>query len=107
MIKQYSNKTEKRKMVKMVKQCSRIGIDFVIAVALLLVFITGMHSHLPAAVQLITLKMILVSMAVVHAHIVGKILLGKVDWTEQCFSPQKVLRVAFYVSFIIAYSLGG
>lgn len=88
-------------------QSKRIIIDVLIAVGLLAVYFTGLHSTLPNPLQLITFKVILVSMAIVHAHLVGKLLLGKVDWNENSWSPKKALRVGLYIVLVIAYSMGG
>lgn len=88
-------------------QGKRIIIDVLIAIGLLAVYFTGFHSTLPNPLQLITFKVILVSMAIVHAHLVGKLLLGKVDWDEHSWNPKKALRVGLYIVIVVAYSMGG
>lgn len=95
------------RMKALIIQCKRLVIDVIISVGLLAVYFTGLHSELPGPLQLITFKVILVSMAIVHAHLAGKLLLGKVVWDENGWSPKKTLRVGLYLVFVIAYSMGG
>lgn len=87
-------------------QSKRLAIDFVIAIALLGFYLSGVYVHWPGPVQLISLKVVLVSMAFIHAHLVGKLAFGTVDWNGPVTS-KKVLRIALYVVFIYAYSTGG
>lgn len=88
-------------------QIKRIWPDIVACCVVTGGLYTGIHEKLPPSLQLVFFKMVLVSMAFVHAHIVGKLAFGKVDWTNGDITPHKMLRVALYVSFIIAYSMGG
>ena len=91
----------------LLSQSKRIIIDVMIAVGLLAVYFTGLHSALPNPLQLVSFKVILVSMAIVHAHFAGKLLFGKVNWNEHSWSPKKALRVGLYLVIILAYSMGG
>ena len=89
------------------KQIKRIWPDVAACIAVMGGFYSGVHENLPPSMQLIFFKMVLVSMAFVHAHIVGKLAFGEVEWQCGSVTPHKMLRVALYVSFIIAYSMGG
>jgi len=88
-------------------QVKRIFPDLIACFGITGGFVAGVQNFFPPSVQLIVFKMVLVSMAFVHAHIVGKLAFGKVDWNSSQFEPRKMLRVALYVSFIISYSMGG
>lgn len=88
-------------------QVGRITPDLAIATVLALVFLTGTYMILPAPLQLIILKVVLVSSAFLHAHIVGKLAFPKVDWEWDHCSPAMVVRVALYVIFVYAYAVGG
>lgn len=89
------------------KQLKRVWPDVVACCAVTGALYSGVQESLPPSLQLVFFKMVLVSMAFVHAHIAGKLAFGKVDWTNNTITPNKILRVALYVSFIIAYSMGG
>jgi len=87
-------------------QSRRLALDFIIAFALMGFYLSGVYARFPGPVQLISLKVVLVSMAFIHAHLVGKIAFGFVDWTEG-LGAKAALRIALYVVFIYAYSTGG
>lgn len=84
----------------------RLGIDIVIVVLITALFITKAYEFAPPALQLLTLKMLIVSMAVMHAHIVGKLLFGTVAWDGE-LRTHHFARLALYVTFPICYSIGG
>jgi hypothetical protein len=88
-------------------------IDCVLVFGTLGIYFAGLHEHLPGPLQLITFKLVLVSMAFVHAHILGRWVFGRVSWRNTWsdeagkFTPQNVLRIVLYVTFIFSYSIGG
>lgn len=89
------------------KQWKRLIADVAIVTALMVFYFSGIYQTFPAPVQLISLKMVLVSMAFVHAHLIGMYAFTKVKWEEPEISAAKILRIALYVVFIFAYSQGG
>lgn len=88
-------------------QSKRLIIDVIIAIALLAFYLTGAYTAFPGPVQLLTLKVVLVSMGFIHAHIVGKVAFSKVNWSADTMEARHILRIALYVVFIYAYSTGG
>lgn len=84
----------------------RIAFDLVLVLGLVLLFYFGVYEFVPAALQVIALKALIVSMAIMHAHIVGKLLFGKVDWGGE-FRIHHAVRVVLYAFVLIAYSMGG
>ena len=99
------------KVVKTVKdtvcQLKRIWVDIVACASITGALYAELHEKLPPSMQLMAFKLVLVSMAVTHAHISGKLLFGKVNWSETDFTPKKVLRISLYIVFVVAYSMGG
>ena len=89
-----------------IAQSKRLALDFIIAIALLGFYLSGVYTRVPGPAQLITLKGVLVSMGFIHAHITGKLAFGSVEWTGE-FNPKVLLRISLYVVFIYAYSTGG
>ena len=84
----------------------RLLLDFFIMLIITALFCTKMYEYAPPAMQLSLLKMLLVSMAVMHAHIVGKLLFGTVAWDGE-LRTHHFARMALYVTFPICYAIGG
>lgn len=88
----------------------RIGFEFLLMVLLMFLFIEDIYTLLPNPVQLIGLKVLIVSIAVLHAHIIGKLFIpNKVNWTlklnEQ--SGGFYARLSLYIIIPICYAIGG
>jgi len=79
---------------------------FSLFIAAIFMSAMGLFS-LPPALQLLSFKAVLVSLAFTHAHIVGKLAFPQVNWDESMIRPVHYVRVLLYVVFIYAYSLGG
>lgn len=91
-------------LISVIRGFSRVILSVVVATVFLymLEFIA-----FPPSVKLILLKGVLPSIAVVHAHFAGKLLLPHCDWNSYNIKPIHIARISFYVVFIYAYSLGG
>jgi hypothetical protein len=89
-----------------IEQSKRLVMDFVIAAALLAFYFTGVYALAPGPIQLISLKMILVSLGFMHAHLMGKWAFKKVEWGGD-LDALKLMRISLYVVVIYAYSTGG
>ena len=61
---------------------------------------------LPPFLQLIMLKASLVSLALIHASIARRVILERLDWTEEDRKFKRVLSVILYVAIIYAYAQG-
>jgi len=91
--------------------------DVIIAILFTAVYASGFYKDFPAPLQLVAFKVLLVSLAVIHAHIVGKILFGPGMWRGpdsacKCgrpgrLTPSQLARIMLYALFIYAYSTGG
>jgi len=88
-------------------QLKRIWPDVIACCAVTGALYTGVHEKLPPSLQLVFFKLVLVSMALVHAHIAGKLMFGRVEWQDDNFTPKKVLRISLYIVVVVAYSMGG
>ena len=84
----------------------RLFLDFLIMLIITALFFTKAYEYAPPAIQLTFLKMLLISMAVMHAHIVGKLLFGTVAWEGE-LRTHHLARLALYVTFPICYAIGG
>jgi hypothetical protein len=89
------------------QQLNRLKIDLLISTALILIYTTGFYNYLPAPVQLLSIKVLIVSIALIHAHISRKLLLPSVDWNNEGLNAKTILVIALYVIFIFAYSQAG
>ena len=85
----------------------RLGFDVVGIAILFSLFMFNGYEVLPAPLQLVALKAILVSAGILHAHITRKLLFPKINW-ESDFSQGKLYAViALYITIPICYSFGG
>lgn len=91
---------------KISSQTGRLVLDVIIAAGLIAIYATEIYQILPGPLQLVSLKIVLVSLGFIHAHLIGKLAFAKVDWPGSIDAP-KVLRIALYVVVIYAYSVGG
>lgn len=88
-------------------QVKRIFLDLVIAVCLMVLYGFKLYEYLPAPLQLIGVKALLVSLAFIHAHITRKLAFPTIDWDKEGINGKVILAIALYVAFIYAYSQGG
>ncbi len=89
------------------QQAQRIGLDTVLTIAVVAIFLAGGAAFLPAPLGLICLKILMVAMGFVHAHLTGKLAFPKVDWEAEGQTAVKAVRIALYVVMIYGYSTGG
>jgi uncharacterized membrane protein YczE len=92
------------------KNFKRIFIELLIAVVILFIFIGDIYTLLPNPIQLVSLKILLISIGIIHAHIIGKLLIGvKVDWTLPIMNQNGgfYARICLYIIIPICYALGG
>ena len=87
----------------------RVSLDVVLLVVIGMAFFDGLYGNLSNPVQLLMLKVILVSGGLLHAHWMGKLVLPKVDWNLPLSSQKGAYyaRVSLYIILPICYSLGG
>lgn len=89
------------------RQLQRVAVDIGISLVLMgLFFRAGTYEGFTPPQQLVALKMLLVSIGFLHAHIVGKLAFPKVSWTGD-FTGGHLVRVILYAVFVYAYAQGG
>lgn len=88
------------------KEIKRIGMDLIIMAAVIALFGFEAHKFLPPPLQLLALKVILVSVGVLHAHIIRKIMFPKIDWNKNMIGVHYV-AIAFYAIIPLCYAFGG
>lgn len=96
-------------MEKTFKAIKRVIIDLLIIIAALSLFATLGYQHLPPALQLISLKMLIVSVSTLVAHFIGKSIFGEVPWDMpmRSMSTAHLGRLVFYAIIPIVYALCG
>jgi hypothetical protein len=85
----------------------RISLDIFLFLATLALFALHQYVSLPSPLQLLSLKAMLVSAAILHAHIARKLLFEKVDWSLTKLTGGAYVAIAFYIVIIYAYAIGG
>lgn len=88
----------------------RIGFEIILTVLVMVVFLTRSYELAPNPTQLILLKINLVSMGFLHAHVVGKLLFRtKLEWGVpwEMASMAHVIRGLLYVATPFMYAIGG
>lgn len=90
----------------MIGQIRRIALDLAIAFIFLLIYASQLYQVLPAPLQLVSVKIFLVSMGFIHAHITRKLAFPSVNWEEE-FNAKTLLIIALYCVIIYAYASGG
>jgi len=84
----------------------RIWFDLLLGILVTVFFVSGFYENFAPPIQLICLKIVLVSMGFLHAHVIGKLCFPKVYWKND-FHPTHLVRILLYVVVIYAYSQGG
>ena len=84
----------------------RVSLDLMLFSAVLVLFALHSYLALPAALQLLALKALLVSGGILHAHIARKLIFPKVDWNGP-IKGNTIVSIAMYIIIIYAYALGG
>lgn len=84
----------------------RIGSEFILSILILGVFLSGAYLLLPSPIQLVVVKVLLVSVGVLHAHLAGKLLFPTVDWKGE-FRPAHFVRMVLYAIIPLCYAFGG
>lgn len=88
----------------------RIFIELILTIIMLFVFIEDIYTLLPNPIQLVFLKILLISMGVIHAHLIGKLFINtKIDWSLPIINQSGgfYARVSLYIIIPICYALGG
>jgi len=98
--------------MKFIENVKRIGIDVgaLITIALLMIFIPYDFLPIEAKANLVSLfftKFILVSAAVVHAHITRKLLFPYINFAKETDLSNNIMIIAWYVVIIFGWTRGG
>lgn len=85
----------------------RIYVDLFLFAFVFMLFMFHAYELIPNPIQLLFYKVLIISFAIIHAHITRKLLLPSVNWNEESFSPKTLLVILIYVAFIYAYTNAG
>jgi hypothetical protein len=94
------------KQVPTTLQVTRWGVDAVLVLVGVLLLATGVYIEFEPALQVVVMKVLMVSAGIIHGHVAGKVLFPKVDWTLG-LNGAGYARIALYVAVTLAYALGG
>ncbi|MCK9439438.1 hypothetical protein M0Q39_05260 [Patescibacteria group bacterium] len=98
--------------MKLLSNLKRISLDIiaVISIVLLVVFIPYNLFPIEAKLGLLSIfitKFILVSAAVIHAHITRKLLFPYIDFKQETNLSNNIMIITWYAMIIFAFSRGG
>lgn len=91
------------------KNFKRVLFDLLIFIVTVTVFVEGLYQVLPNPIQLVVLKMLLVSWGGLHAHYMGKAFFPKVNWEIPIIkqSGAYYARIILYFIIPLCYAFGG
>ncbi len=98
--------------MKIMENFKRIGVDIfaLITIVLLMIFVPNDFLPVEARAGLVSLfvtKFILVSAAIVHAHITRKLLFPYIDFSQEKELSNNLMVIAWYVIVIFGWTRGG
>jgi hypothetical protein len=98
--------------MKIIENIKRIGLDIAALITIVLVMIFIPYDYIPIEakanlVSLVFTKFILVSAAIVHAHLSRKLLFPYINFCEEKSWSNSAMVIAWYVIVIFAWSRGG
>ena len=98
--------------MKIMENFKRIGVDTFALITIVLLMIFVPNDFLPVEakaglVSLFVIKFILVSAAIVHAHITRKLLFPYIDFSQEKELSNNLMVIAWYVIVIFGWSRGG
>ncbi len=98
--------------MKIMENFKRIGVDTfaLITIVLLMIFVPNDFLPVEARAGLVSLfvtKFILVSAAIVHAHITRKLLFPYIDFSQEKELSNNLMVIAWYVIVIFGWTRGG
>lgn len=98
--------------MKIMENFKRIGVDTfaLITIVLLMIFVPNDFLPVEAKAGLVSLfvtKFILVSAAIVHAHITRKLLFPYIDFSQEKELSNNLMVIAWYVIVIFGWTRGG
>lgn len=91
------------------EKLKRVYIELLLSIAMLLMFAFHDYLNIPNPIQLAALKMLLVSVGLLHAHIARKILFPtvRVDWNSSNMTNGTKIVILMYIAIPYFYSIGG
>lgn len=88
------------------KNIKRVALEILISILILVLFFSGLYELIPPALQLVSLKIVLVSVGVLHAHAIGKLFFPEANWMGE-LRPVHFIRMILYAIIPLCYAFGG
>jgi hypothetical protein len=89
------------------KELKRVWFVLAVTLALVYVFVGGYYENLPAVIQLVLSKFLLVTAGVLTAHTIRKSILPEVNWNNDYKWQLTSAVIAFYLIVIYCFAMGG
>jgi len=96
-------------MSKFLDNLKRVWVETVVSIVLVAVLFMGLYSFLPNPLQLLVLKATYISVGILHAHLIGKLIIPtKVEWGFKIHNQSGAfcVRLALYVIVPLCYAMG-
>ncbi|MDD2267461.1 hypothetical protein [Sulfuricurvum sp.] len=87
-------------------QVKRVAFEVALSIIILVLFFSGLYEAIPAPMQLLSMKVVLVSVGMLHAHAMGKLFFPAVDWKGK-LRPAHFVRIMLYAIIPLCYAFGG
>ena len=97
-------------MNKLWENIKRVWVELSVSSGLVVVLYLGLYNVLANPLQLLILKATMLSVGVLHAHLIGKLLIpSKVNWNHRLVEQDGAFlaRTALYIIIPICYAMGG
>jgi len=91
----------------MFEQLKRYSLDLMLFSFGVVLLLSGSYADLESPAQLLLFKAVAVSAAVIHAHLVGKMMFPAVDWEATTLAGKHYARISLYFVIVVAYTFGG
>lgn len=99
-------------MKSFLQQIRKLSFDILALVSIILLMIFIPESFFPVEaraglISIIVVKFILVSVAIIHAHITRKLLFHYINFSEEKELTNNIMIIVWYTIIIFAWSRGG
>jgi len=85
----------------------RVSLDIIMVLVTLGLLLLHSYIVLPAVLQLLVFKALLVSAGILHAHLTRKLIFPKLDWKAEKLTAGHIVSIVFYIVIVYAYAIGG
>jgi len=88
-------------------QLRRVFLDLAMVLIIGSIFYFNLYETIPAPLQLVFMKTLLVSTGLFHAHLTRKLLFKKVNWDETTLKGRTLVAIGLYIIIPVCYAFAG